>query len=118
MTIAREEIFGPVLSVITCKDAGEAISIANDSQYGSAGASVDGPARGHQHGQEDPHRDGLDQRLPSPQRRLAVWRLQAVGRGQGAGHMHGLLEYTIAKHIHVAMSANRSDRFIWDTVLP
>lgn len=35
-TIAREEIFGPVLSVIKFKDADEAIKIANDSSYGLA----------------------------------------------------------------------------------
>jgi aldehyde dehydrogenase (NAD+) len=34
MTIAREEIFGPVLSVITYDSEDEAIGIANDSQYG------------------------------------------------------------------------------------
>jgi aldehyde dehydrogenase (NAD+) len=34
MTIAREEIFGPVLSVITYDSDDEAISIANDSRYG------------------------------------------------------------------------------------
>ena len=34
MTIAREEIFGPVLSVITFTDAQEAIRQANDSIYG------------------------------------------------------------------------------------
>jgi len=34
MQIAREEIFGPVLSVITYKDEQEAIAIANDSEYG------------------------------------------------------------------------------------
>jgi len=34
--IAREEIFGPVLSVITAKSTEEAISIANDSPYGLA----------------------------------------------------------------------------------
>jgi aldehyde dehydrogenase (NAD+) len=34
MTIAREEIFGPVLSVITYKDDADAIRIANDSAYG------------------------------------------------------------------------------------
>lgn len=34
MRIAREEIFGPVLSVITYKDLDEAIAIANDSEYG------------------------------------------------------------------------------------
>lgn len=34
MTIAREEIFGPVLSVISYDSEDEAISIANDSNYG------------------------------------------------------------------------------------
>jgi aldehyde dehydrogenase (NAD+) len=34
MTIAREEIFGPVLSVITYDSEDEAISMANDSRYG------------------------------------------------------------------------------------
>jgi aldehyde dehydrogenase (NAD+) len=34
MTIAQEEIFGPVLSVITYESEDEAIRIANDSRYG------------------------------------------------------------------------------------
>jgi aldehyde dehydrogenase (NAD+) len=34
MTIAREEIFGPVLSVITYEDDADAIRIANDTEYG------------------------------------------------------------------------------------
>jgi gamma-glutamyl-gamma-aminobutyraldehyde dehydrogenase/4-guanidinobutyraldehyde dehydrogenase/NAD-dependent aldehyde dehydrogenase len=34
MTIAREEIFGPVLATLTFKDVNEAIRIANDSIYG------------------------------------------------------------------------------------
>jgi len=34
MTIAREEIFGPVLSIITYANEEEAISIANDMPYG------------------------------------------------------------------------------------
>lgn len=34
MTIAREEIFGPVLSTITFKDMDDAIRIANDTIYG------------------------------------------------------------------------------------
>jgi len=38
MTIAREEIFGPVLSIIPYDTEEEAISIANDSVYGLAGA--------------------------------------------------------------------------------
>jgi aldehyde dehydrogenase (NAD+) len=34
MTIAREEIFGPVLSILTYRDEAEAIAIANDTSYG------------------------------------------------------------------------------------
>lgn len=34
MTIAREEIFGPVLSILTYKDEEDAIRIANDTDYG------------------------------------------------------------------------------------
>ena len=39
MRIAREEIFGPVLSVVTFDTDDEAVSIANDTPYGLA-ASV------------------------------------------------------------------------------
>ncbi|HEX8211999.1 MAG TPA: aldehyde dehydrogenase family protein [Longimicrobium sp.] len=38
MTIAREEIFGPVLGITTFKDMDEAIHIANSSIYGLAAA--------------------------------------------------------------------------------
>lgn len=38
MRIAREEIFGPVLTVIPYRDEDDAVAIANDSEYGLAGA--------------------------------------------------------------------------------
>jgi betaine-aldehyde dehydrogenase len=38
MTIAREEIFGPVLAILGCDDEEHAIRIANDTIYGLAGA--------------------------------------------------------------------------------
>lgn len=37
MTIAREEIFGPVLSIIGYHDDEDAVCIANDSEYGLSG---------------------------------------------------------------------------------
>ena len=37
MTIAKEEIFGPVLSIIKYENEDEAIEIANDTEYGLAG---------------------------------------------------------------------------------
>lgn len=37
MTIAREEIFGPVLSIIPYRDEDEAVAIANDTPYGLSG---------------------------------------------------------------------------------
>jgi aldehyde dehydrogenase (NAD+) len=37
MAIAREEIFGPVLSIIGYKDEDDAVRIANDTPYGLAG---------------------------------------------------------------------------------
>lgn len=37
MTIAREEIFGPVLCIIPYKDDADAVRIANDTEYGLSG---------------------------------------------------------------------------------
>ncbi len=38
MTIAQEEIFGPVLSILRYADTDEALAIANGTRYGLAGA--------------------------------------------------------------------------------
>jgi acyl-CoA reductase-like NAD-dependent aldehyde dehydrogenase len=42
MTIAREEIFGPVLAVIPYDGEEDAVRIANDSMYGLAGNVMSG----------------------------------------------------------------------------
>lgn len=44
MTISQEEIFGPVLNIITYKDQEEAVHLANDVDYGLSGAVV-GPQK-------------------------------------------------------------------------
>jgi len=40
MTIAREEIFGPVLSVLTFKEEAEALALANDCPFGLAASVI------------------------------------------------------------------------------
>lgn len=44
MTIARDEIFGPVLCVIPYQDEAEAIAIANDTEYGLSAMVLGGDA--------------------------------------------------------------------------
>jgi aldehyde dehydrogenase (NAD+) len=46
MAVAREEIFGPVVTVIPYDDEDDAVTIANDSDYGLSG-SVWGPDAEH-----------------------------------------------------------------------
>ncbi len=48
MTIAKEEIFGPVMSVLTFKDEDEAIARANETEFGlSAGVFTNDMTRAH-----------------------------------------------------------------------
>ena len=78
MTIAREEIFGPVLTIIGDKDEDDAVKIANDTPYGLAGYVSAGIVESARRvGRADPRR----QRQPAgraerPHR--AVRRLQAI----------------------------------------
>jgi acyl-CoA reductase-like NAD-dependent aldehyde dehydrogenase len=116
-TIAREEIFGPVLSVITYRTLDEAIEMANDSIYGLGGAVFS---------RDIPKAIAIAKRI----RTGTVWvndfhllnalapfggyKQSGVGRELGP---HGLLEYTQVKHIHVDLALPRSQKFWYDYVL-
>jgi len=45
MSIAREEIFGPVVTVQTFEDIDEAVAIANDTDFGLSGSIFGNPAK-------------------------------------------------------------------------
>jgi aldehyde dehydrogenase (NAD+) len=116
-TIAQEEIFGPVLSVIKYKDVDDAIAMANDSIYGLGGAVFT---------RDIPKAIEIAKRI----RTGTVWindyhllnalapfggyKQSGVGRELGP---HGLLEYTQVKHIHVDLALDRSKKFWYDYIL-
>ena len=85
MTIAQEEIFGPVLSIIPYDDEEDAVRIANDTLYGLAGgvwsADEERAQRVARRIRTGPGRD--QRRRLQPAR--AVRRLQAVGPRPRAG---------------------------------
>jgi aldehyde dehydrogenase (NAD+) len=86
MTIAREEIFGPVLSVITYEDEEDAIRIANDTEYGLhayvSGTDSPRPSRRI----SDPSRPRRDQRHAG-RPTGAVRRIQKLRRGSRIWHL-------------------------------
>ncbi|MEV4439359.1 aldehyde dehydrogenase family protein [Streptomyces sp. NPDC049577] len=98
MTIAREEIFGPVLSVIRYEDEEEALRIANDSVYGLAGAvwaadedTAVAFARRMETGQVDINGGRFNLLAP-----FGGYKQSGVGREMGR---HGLAEYLQTKSL-------------------
>ena len=85
MTIAREEIFGPVLSIIPYDTEDEAIEIANDTVYGLFGAVSGGEERARRVARKI--RAGQVRVNDGRGYRHAVRRLQAVGARPGERHL-------------------------------
>ena len=103
MTIAQEEIFGPVLVVIPFDDDEDAVRIANDSVYGLSGGCSPGsleramavaerirtgtfPSTGHAGRQADMPFGGLQEQRHRPAERPG--RVRPVPRDQGGRLAH------------------------------
>ncbi|ARS89531.1 aldehyde dehydrogenase family protein [Natrarchaeobaculum aegyptiacum] len=101
MTIAQEEIFGPVLSVIEFGDREEAIEIANDSPYGlMAGIWTQDLQTAHTVAE---HLDyGMvsvnEYPVTQPQTPFGGFKQSGYGREQGT---EAISEYTQAKNVNV-----------------
>jgi aldehyde dehydrogenase (NAD+) len=98
MTIAREEIFGPVLAILGAKDEAEAVKIANDTPYGLAGyvsaGSVESAKRvGRQIRAGNVNLNGVPNERAAP---FGGYKQSGNGREWGK---YGLEEYLEAKAI-------------------
>jgi aldehyde dehydrogenase (NAD+) len=99
MTIARQEIFGPVLTLIAYRDEDEAVRIANDTVYGLAGMVSSGdPERARRIARRI--RTGMVHLNGAPLTQDAPFGgYKQSGNGREFGS-HGLREFTEAKSIY------------------
>jgi acyl-CoA reductase-like NAD-dependent aldehyde dehydrogenase len=111
MRIAREEVFGPILSVIRFRNEEEAIAIANDTRFGLAAAVwTQNVHRAHR----------VAHRLRAGTVWVNAYRVVSVltpfgGFGEsGLGRENGaesILEYTEAKSVYVELTGEGRDPF-------
>jgi acyl-CoA reductase-like NAD-dependent aldehyde dehydrogenase len=103
MTVACEEIFGPVMSVIAYRDDDEAVAIANGTIYGLA-ASVWGSDLRRARAVGSRMRAGSvwinDFGVVSPLGPFGGYKQSGLGRELSA---EGTLEYTELKHLYTAL---------------
>ena len=105
MAVAREEIFGPVLAMITFETQEEAIELANDNAYGLAASvwssNLDkalGTIRRIQAG-----RTWINTTITGgPEMPIGGFKQSGIGRDTG---MYGVEEYMEVKSIHIALGS-------------
>jgi aldehyde dehydrogenase (NAD+) len=117
-SIAREEIFGPVLSIIRYNGVDEAVAIANDSIYGLAGGVwSSNPENAMKVARQ--LRAGTvwinEWHLLSERAPFGGYKQSGIGREFG---IEGLKEYTEAKHIHVDEVGDLAKKAWYRTVVP
>jgi aldehyde dehydrogenase (NAD+) len=100
MTIAREEIFGPVLSMIPYESEEEAIAMANDTPYGLSGYAV-----GHRSGprprkvaSQHARRATCTSTAPAPITKAPFGGYKQSGNGREWGE-HGFHEFLEVKAV-------------------
>ena len=116
MTIAREEIFGPVLSVIRCESTDQAVRIANDTEYGlSAGVwSTDNQRALEVASQLEAGTVWInDWHMVNAAYPFGGYKQSGLGRELGP---HSLDEYTEEKFVHIDLSG-RLDRRAYPLLL-
>lgn len=118
MTIAQEEIFGPVLSVIQYEKEDEAVAMANDSIYG-LGGGVWSKDKERALNVARQLRTGTvwinEWHLISEKAPFGGYKQSGIGREFG---VDGLKEYTEAKHLHIDELGSREKKPWYDTVVP
>ena len=94
MTISREEIFGPVITIIPYNDEEEAISIANDTTYGlQAYVMTSDDARARRVGERiDAGRVLLNTLAHEPEAPFGGFKQSGLGREYGSFGLDGFLE--------------------------
>ena len=118
MRIAKEEIFGPVLSVIRSENEEDAIKIANTSDFGLAGGvwssdsekalNVARKLRAGTVWVNEWHL--LNDRVP-----FGGYKQSGIGRELG---IDGIKEYTELKHIHIDEVLDRKKKFWYNVTVP
>jgi aldehyde dehydrogenase (NAD+) len=111
MTVAQEEIFGPVASVLTFEDEAEALSLANDTQFGlAAGVWTEDMRQAHRFADEA--QAGTvwvnEYRTLSYNAPFGGYKDSGLGRENGA---EGIDEYRQTKTVWMDLSGDVDDPF-------
>lgn len=107
MQVARDEIFGPVLSMITFRGFDEALQLANDSPYGLAASvwtkDIDKGIRAMRGVQAG--RTWVNTTIAGgPEQAIGGFKQSGLGRETG---VLGVEEYTEVKSVHIALGKRK-----------